>query len=116
MNPQDLDDLFASARNVGPDASSALLARVLEDGLINQPKLRTLTRAAPVKPGFWALLTGAVGGGLSLAGVGTATLAGLWIGFVQPTSLTNLSDTLWQDTALDSVELIPSFDEFLTEG
>lgn len=116
MNPQDLDDLFATARNTGPDASPALLSRVLEDALVHQPQPRTIGRAAQAKPGLWAILTGALGGGISLAGLGTATMAGLWIGFVQPTSLTSFSDALWQDTTLDSVELIPSFDEFLTEG
>lgn len=116
MNPQDLDDLFATARTSGPAPAPALLSRVLEDALAHQPAPRTLIRTVPVKPGFWARLTAALGGGLSVAGLGTATLAGLWIGFVQPSSLTSLSDMLLQNTALDSVELIPNFDEFLTEG
>lgn len=116
MNPQDLDDLFATARTTVPQAAPALLSRVLEDALAHQPAPRSLIRTAAVQPGFWARLTGALGGGLSVAGLGTATVAGLWIGFVQPSSLASFSDMLLQNTALDSVELIPNFDEFLTEG
>lgn len=116
MNPQDLDDLFATARATGADASPALLARVLDDALAHQPQPRAIGAVSQARPGLWAMLTAALGGGMSLAGLGTATMAGLWIGFVQPASLTNLSDVIWQETAMDSVELIPSFEEFLTEG
>lgn len=62
------------------------------------------------------MLTAAFGGGAALAGIGTAAVAGVWLGFAQPVPLTALSGGLWSETPLDTVELIPSFDTLLTEG
>ncbi|EEW25662.1 hypothetical protein [Rhodobacter ferrooxidans] len=115
MDAQDLDDLFAMARADAPDASPALMARVLQDALDNQPVPASPRRAPPAK-GFWSVLVAAVGGGAGLAGLGSATLAGLFFGLVQPAPLTALTEVLWQDTAVDQVELFPSIDDFLTEG
>lgn len=120
MEPQDLDDLLGRARDAGPEASPALLARVLDDALRHQPAPATLMR--PRRAGFgarlWSGLAGALGGGAAVAGLGTATLAGLFLGFAQPAALTPavLTEVLWQDTPLETVELMPSLDAFLTEG
>ncbi|HEX9858675.1 MAG TPA: dihydroorotate dehydrogenase [Paracoccaceae bacterium] len=121
MEPRDLDDLLGRARDAGPEASPALLARVLDDALRHQP-----APAVPIRPRrrarvwarLWSGLAGALGGGVAVAGLGTATLAGLFLGFAQPAALTPavLTDVLWQDTPLETVELIPSLDAFLTEG
>jgi hypothetical protein len=118
MNDTDIDDLFAMARDDSPKPSAALMGRVLADGLELQPRAaRALEPKAAPQLGFWAALLASIGGGGALAGLTTATLAGLWIGFFQPTSVSAMTDVLWSEGApVDLVELIPSYDDFLTEG
>lgn len=110
----DLDGLLAEARGGTPEPSPDLLARVLSDGLALQPQPRA--RRATARPGLWAMLAGAVGGVTGLAGLATATVAGLWIGFAQPAPIGAVTDGLWPDASLETVELIPGDVEFLTEG
>jgi hypothetical protein len=118
MTDTDIDDLFAIARDETLKPSAALMERVLTDGQALQPRAPSHHRAkiAP-QPGFWSMLLSAIGGGGGLAGLTTATLAGLWIGFFQPSSVSAMTDVIWSEgAAVDLVELIPSYDDFLTEG
>jgi hypothetical protein len=61
-----------------------------------------------------------MGGNGVLAGLATATLAGLWLGFAQPAPVLTLtqivSDAFAADAGLGAVELIPSLDAFGLEG
>ena len=117
MRDTDLDALFATARDAVPDAPDALLARVFADAERHRPMpvLRVVRR-----PSFWSSLLASVGGGGALAGLATATLAGVWIGFAQPAPITAVTDALWAGSAdydaLDVVDLISSLDTFLQEG
>ena len=111
----DLDGILAEARGQTPETSPDLLARVLSDGLALQPRARQAT-ARPARPGLWSTLAGAVGGVTGLAGLATATVAGLWLGFAQPAPIGAVTDGLWPDASLETVELIPGDVEFLTEG
>jgi len=107
----DLDDLFASARRDAMQPSAALRARVLADAAREQPKpaLRVVA-----KPGFWAGLAALFGGGGVLAGVGSAAVAGLVLGFVQPVGFGSVTDLLAADT-LAGVEFMPGIDALLAE-
>lgn len=116
MDTQELDDLFASARGNPPAASPALLARVLDDALAYQPSAENLRHPARSRAGLWSRLATALGGGGALARLGVATLVGFYIGFSEPAPVTAISDALWQDAPLETVELFSSFDEFLMEG
>ncbi len=117
MDHHELDDLFAAARGRGAvEPSAALLARVMDDAYTLQPAAAVVPAVPAPKRGLWAVLAGAFGGGAALAGIGTAAVAGVWLGFAQPVPLTALPGGLWSETPLDSVELIPSFDTLLTEG
>ena len=85
----DLDDLFATARNMPVRPSAALLDRVLADGLDVQPR-RSCTPMRPpavASAGPWSRLAALFGGAGALAGMGTAAAAGLLIGFAQPGNL-----------------------------
>jgi len=125
MQNSDLDDLFAAARAAAPQPSDALLARVGADGLRLLPRPPAHTaRPSTLRPrglrGLLADMVLAVGGLGGAAGLASAMLAGLWIGFAQPQGLSVLTEGLTTglsfDAALDSVELIPSLDPFATEG
>jgi hypothetical protein len=111
-----LDDLFAEARAARPVPSEALMARVLADALAEQPK--AVVPAVAVLPagraqtGLWARIVWAFGGVGALAGMGTAAVAGLFIGFVQPVGLAGIEDAML-GTPLETVELIPSMDALL---
>lgn len=108
-----LDDLFAEARNTTPAPSEALMARVLADAIEMQP--RAVVKVAPVMlrgPGFWARLSAVFGGAGALAGMGTAAMAGLFIGFVQPEGLSVLGDAVL-GTPLETVVLVSSVDALL---
>lgn len=112
---EDLDDLFAEAASKPVAPSGDLMARVLADAARMQPQPRARVAAPPPRLGLWAGLAALFGGGGMLAGIGSAAVAGLFIGFVQPTSLTSLADAWSGDTQLDSVDLMPGIDALLTE-
>lgn len=108
-----LDDLFAEARSTTRPPSEALMARVLADATEVQP--RAVVAVVPVAvrgPGFWARLAALFGGAGTLAGMGTAAMAGLFIGFVQPEGLSVLGDAVL-GTPLETVELVSSVDALL---
>ena len=113
--PDDLDDLFAQARTETIDPSADLMARVLADAARAQPQPMIARRLEPPRLGLLAGLAALFGGGGALAGLGSAAVAGLFIGFVQPASLTTLVASWSGDTELDSVDLMPGIDALLTE-
>lgn len=119
MSTQDIDDLFTAARATPPAPSAALLARVMEDALTHQPTANVV-HVVPRRNSLWSMLSTAFGGRTALAGLSVAALAGFWLGFAQPAPVAApvfaLTDALWSGTPLDTVELIPGFDDFLTEG
>jgi hypothetical protein len=105
----DLDDLFAKAAKQSMAPSDALMARVLADAMAEQPRA---VQVQPPRPraasfGLWARLAELFGGGGALAGIGTAAVAGVVIGFAQPAGLGTLTEAVW-GAPLETVELIPS--------
>lgn len=96
--------------------SAALTARVLADAHRLQPRNDALKAVAGTSgPGIWAMLAAVFGGGGILAGMGTAAVAGLYLGLVQPTSFLTLTDALLNTTRMDSLDLMPGIDALLTE-
>ena len=114
----DLDGLFTEARLQSPLDTEPLLARVFADAVALQPMPHALPqrRGTGRTAGFWAALADALGGKGVLVGLGTAAVAGIVIGFAQPTSLTSFTDNIFAQTPLDDVELLPGVDAILTEG
>jgi hypothetical protein len=101
----DLDALFAGAKSAAMQPSDALMARVLADAEAQQPRAVPRNAPAPAR-GFFAGLAAFFGGAGALAGVGSAALAGLFIGFVQPTEISAMVG-FSTTTTIDQVELIP---------
>ena len=91
------------------------MARALDTALGAQPLPRTLAPAPVPKRGLWLRMLGALGGGFGLAGLGSAAMAGLLIGYVQPDPLLILTDSLSGTTITESYDLSPGFDAILTE-
>lgn len=105
----DLDDLFAEARRASPEVSEAFLARVLADAIAEQPEpARMATRGEPPRTvGLFGWLSGLMGGGGVLAGLGAVAAAGLVAGYVQPAPVTAVAGA-FLPAGIESVELIPS--------
>lgn len=114
---KDLDDLFATAAAQRMAPSEALMARVLADAKAEQPRAPVGLPARPAapRPGLWAALAEIFGGGGALAGIGTAAVAGVVIGFAQPAGLGNLTEAVF-GTPLETVELIPSVETLFAEN
>lgn len=111
----DLDALFGAARAKPAQPSDALMARVVADAEALQPAPRALAAAPPPAPvGLWRGVVDFFGGFGALAGMGSAAAAGLFIGFVQPTGLSDLSAALLGGQ-IDSLSLMPSVDDLITE-
>lgn len=91
-----LEALFAEARDADPDPlAPAFHARLLSAAEAARPP-------APARAGWLSRLGAAlrdVGGAPSLAGMGAAGLAGVWIGFAAPGSTSELVSTFWQGAA-----------------
>jgi hypothetical protein len=117
MQNHDLDDLFSEARATKPLADEGLLLRVLADGirLQSEPEPHVRRIASP-SPGLWAALTAALGGNRAIAGLGTAAIAGVILGLVQPTSVLALTSSVFAVAPLEDIDLLPGIDAILTEG
>lgn len=137
---QDLDALFAAARQSGPVPSDDLVARVLQDAAAHQPgipaALRPAPKVAPRGRGIAAFtdaifgaalggfsrggrLVGGLFGGGAMVGMGTAMLAGLAIGLLQPAPVaawtTAMTTAIFDDQAV-SIDMMPAYDALLDEG
>lgn len=122
MDEAELEGLFAEARATAPLPSGNLIQRIEAVGLAEQaaraePAVR---RSATPSRGALSRLSGWLGGLGVTAGLATATLAGVWLGAVQPAGLSSVTDSvsraLGVTANLDRVDLIPSFDPFASEG
>lgn len=118
MREDELDSLFAEARGQTPEETEALMARVVADAIMHQPRPTTLPvrRETRQEAGFWSRTAGALGGKGVLAGLATAMMVGAMIGFTQAPSLTVFTDSIFAQTPLDAVELMPGIDAILAEG
>ena len=103
-----LDDLFAEIRQVAPQPSEALMARIAADAATHMP------RPEPAPQGIWATLWDGLGGWIGAGGLAAATVAGLWIGIAPPDGLADTASGLWGTTT--SVALMPEADFLGLEG
>ncbi len=82
---RELDDLLADARDNPPAMPEGLAARIQADADAMQPT------AAPRRQseggGVWQQLFRAIGGWPAMAGLASATVAGIWIGLSPPAIL-----------------------------
>ena len=110
----DLDDLLAGASRASMQPSDALMARVMADAAALQVQARPAVAVPVPRAGWLAGLAALFGGAGSLIGVGSAAVAGLFFGFVQPDGMGAVAD-LWAGSAVDQVDLMPQLDVLLAE-
>ncbi|NGM46351.1 dihydroorotate dehydrogenase [Rhodobacter sp. SGA-6-6] len=110
----DLDGFFAAARAAGPGPSEALAARVLADAEAAMPRAAVPGPSAPPPRRRWLAAAAALfGGGPMAAGLASAVVAGVAIGYAGPVT----SD--WLAGAVSGgaeIQLMAASDLFLGEG
>ncbi len=91
-----LEDIFAAGRASPPAPSEALMARVLADAdeVIAARSQATDRPAELARRSLWARVVSGLGGWPAVAGMVTATIAGVWIGFASPDQLNTLAGGL----------------------
>ncbi len=78
-----LDNFFHAEKSDPATPSNALMARVLADAEAEQARFAPVVRAR-VTPGRWQEFLRALGGWPAMAGLATATVAGVWLGVSPP--------------------------------
>ena len=111
----DLDTLFALASRQRPDPSAALTARILEDAAAVQASSRVVVAVTASRRGWFARLSGWLGGTGVLAGMSVAALTGLYLGIVQPAPVQALTALVSGDTTAVSLDLLPSSEMLLAQ-
>jgi len=108
-----LEVFFAAGRAEAPIPSADLLSRIMADAQAQS--------AAPViiapRPGLFANLIESIGGWPTLAGMATAGVFGVWVGFSQPAGLDLVAEQMMgTDNSSYLVDLLPAFGTEFEEG
>lgn len=113
MQDDDLTRLLEAAARQPAQPSDALMARVLAEALALQPQPAPLSRPAErrARDGFFRRLSGIFGGGPVVAGLCSAAVMGVALGYLNPTSLDYLTGA-----GTETLDLFPSVDFATTEG
>ena len=106
-NPHDneMDDLFARARDLDTAPSDDLMARVLADAAAVQAGFVAVSTQPMPTLGLWGQLREALGGWPSLGGLAAATVAGVWIGVAPPASVADVTAGFWGEAI--TVPMVP---------
>jgi len=114
-----VDQLFDAARDSRPQPSDALMARIVADAdrEINAGHATVAPYSAHRRRSLMTALGDAIGGWPALAGLTTATLAGVWIGFASPYAISDLSDVIFSnETTYDLGDFMPDLNGIFVEG
>ena len=114
MSDESLDALFAEMARDTPQPSDDLLSKIIADAEAAQPDLMPMPQPAQQR-GIVQQILDALGGWPALGGLATATVAGVYIGFVQP-DLMNFHSEATEDVEFTSTALWPDDGLFFDEG
>lgn len=111
----DLEKLLTDAARPVP-VSDQLMARILADAAREQPIQKPFGSVAVVKrPSFWSIISDLFGGNGVLAGLATVACAGVYLGAVQPSAVTEVTAFMTGDLAVEALDFMPSIDALLAE-
>ncbi len=113
-----LEAYFEAARADTPVPSTELLGRIMADAA-TQSAARddSLRQVTVLRQGIFSSLIEAIGGWPTLAGMATAGVVGVWIGFSQPAGLDTVAEQLiGADNTSYLVDLVPAFGSEFEEG
>lgn len=114
---RELDDFFTAARQENVAVSRDLMNRILSDAADQQPDSKPLAAARSQHRHWWQKMTVTLGGWQGAGALTACAVAGLWIGYASPDSLSGLSDlVLNTSSATDADEVYFSIDDILAES
>ncbi len=119
FNQIDLDALLEQEGKVPVQPSDGLMSRIIQDAdqLADQHNTTLVRHSTPNTGGFWHRILAGLGGWPAFAGLATATVAGIWIGYASPVSVGSLSSGLILSDASYALEdFMPVFSDFQEEG
>ncbi len=114
LTDSELDALFDAGRDAAPVPSEALMVRIMADAEAEITR-REGPRAPARRRGPFAGFLAGLGGWPALAGLATATVAGVWLGFSAPDSLNSLAgglllpDSATTATRYDLEDIVPGY-------
>lgn len=115
----DLEMYFEAGRAADTLPTADLLGRIMADAQAQMLSAQTVqTDVTPVaRQSLLANLLTAIGGWPTLAGMATAAVVGVWIGFSQPAGVDLVAEQIWgSEDAGYLVDLIPAFSDGFEEG
>lgn len=115
MQDDDLDSLFARLRVAAPAPSQPLLDRVMAEAVRAQPQLLPPGQRTVNRRSLLSRLLGQLGGLPVAAGISSAAIMGLVIGYANPTTLDMLTNGM-VGYAQDTTDLFPDADFLTSEG
>ena len=119
LSTAELDGLLAEAASLATTPSSDLMQRIIADAdaVTDAEKIRPEPAHQPQRRGLLAGLLAAIGGWPAMAGLATATVAGVWIGYASPDTLDGIASGLLPSrTAYEVGDFMPTLDELFYEG
>lgn len=115
MDDDDLSRLLNEAKARAPLPGGDLMDRILVDALAHQPAAPTAPPMVRAAPRLWDRFATAFGGVPTLAGLGSAAVLGLVVGYADPTAVDFLTGGLSLGQ-VETVDLFPTTDFLATEG
>jgi len=115
----ELDGLLAEAASLATTPSSELMQRVIADAdaVAEAKKVTSKPTPQPRRRGLLAGLLAGIGGWPAIAGLATATVAGVWIGYASPETLDGITNGLLTSrTAYEVGDFMPTLDDLFYEG
>ncbi|MGJ8585407.1 MAG: dihydroorotate dehydrogenase [Marinosulfonomonas sp.] len=119
LTDAELDSLFTEATDAAPVPSADLLARVMADAdAVVDARATAQKSPAPVQSGWLKAILAPIGGWPAMAGLATATVAGVWIGYSPPESVSGFAEDYLSGSLLtyDLGDYLPSYDLISDEG
>ncbi len=116
MDDAALDALLADVAGTTAAPGDDLMARIMADAetaMVRPAPVATAGEAAR-DAGLFAGLWAALGGWAGTSGLAAAAVAGVWLGFAPPESLSGVSEFIWGQS--ESVSLFASEDVLGLEG
>ncbi|MGR3321437.1 MAG: hypothetical protein ACU0DK_05865 [Pseudooceanicola sp.] len=117
----ELEALFRAARDLPPEMPPGLSARIMSDAAMETRARDQVLAAAPAgdRAGLMAQFLALIGGWPAMAGLGTAALAGLWLGVSPPAILEEQAAFLGAGSVSEDlylVDTVSAFDILASDG
>ncbi|MGR3290046.1 MAG: hypothetical protein ACU0C9_02455 [Paracoccaceae bacterium] len=119
ISEHELDELLQHVAEQTIEPSAGLMSRIIADAgrLVDDREVRVFEASATKNSGVFSGILSALGGWPSLAGLTTATVAGIWIGYASPDTLSVITEIYFATEFTSEIgDFMPTFADVLGEG